>query len=249
MTATTPSSTRRLALHYGIADVKGDQFRRVQLTQSARHGLLGKGAVLMLTAYPNRTSPVLRGAWILERIMGTPPSPPPPMVESLKENQAGEKPKTVRELMEAHREKPQLLHLPWRHGSAGLRAGELRRRGAVPHPGPRARARPSMPAACCPMARRVRGPDDLRTALLARPDQFVQNVHREADDLWRWAARSNTTTCRRCAPSCAAAGTDNYRFSSIVTRHRDQRCIQQDRRCRRSRSARARPDFTAGAVH
>ena len=68
----------RLALHYGIRDVKGDQFRRVQLKESKRFGLLGKGAVLMVTSYPNRTAPVLRGSFILERILGTPPAAPPP---------------------------------------------------------------------------------------------------------------------------------------------------------------------------
>ena len=67
----------RVALHYGITDVKGDRFRRVELEQSARWGLLGKGAVLMAAAYPNRTSPVLRGAFILKHIQGVPPANPP----------------------------------------------------------------------------------------------------------------------------------------------------------------------------
>ncbi|HEV7716437.1 MAG TPA: DUF1592 domain-containing protein, partial [Steroidobacteraceae bacterium] len=83
----------RLALHYGVKNVRGDQWRRVDLDDSHRWGLLGKGAVLMLTAYPNRTSPVLRGAWVLERISGTPPASPPPNVESLKDAKPGEKPK------------------------------------------------------------------------------------------------------------------------------------------------------------
>src|SRR6185369_17269503 len=63
----------RVALHYGITDVKGDRFRRVELQQSVRWGLLGKGAVLMAAAYPNRTSPVLRGAFILKHLQGVPP--------------------------------------------------------------------------------------------------------------------------------------------------------------------------------
>ena len=77
----------RLALHYGIPNVRGDRFRRVELTDSNRYGLLGKGALLMATSYPNRTSPVLRGAWILERIIGTPPHAPPPDVEALEGEQ------------------------------------------------------------------------------------------------------------------------------------------------------------------
>jgi mono/diheme cytochrome c family protein len=96
----------RLALHYGIPDVRGNLFRRVTLKDSNRFGLLGKGAVLTVTSYPNRTAPVIRGAWILENILGTPPAAPPPDVEGFKENKEGERPKTVREIMEQHREKP-----------------------------------------------------------------------------------------------------------------------------------------------
>jgi hypothetical protein len=96
----------RLAAHYDIPDVRGNLFRRVTVSDPNRFGLLGKGAVLLVTSYPNRTSSVLRGAWILENIMGTPPAAPPPDVEGFKENKEGEKPKTVREIMEQHRAKP-----------------------------------------------------------------------------------------------------------------------------------------------
>src|SRR3546814_3041623 len=80
-----------LALHYGIKDVKGDRFRKVSLDDHPeRWGLLGKGGVLMASSYPNRTSPVLRGEWIMDRIMGNPPEAPPPnVVTDLKENPAG----------------------------------------------------------------------------------------------------------------------------------------------------------------
>ncbi len=77
----------RLALHYGIPNVRGTRFRRVHLDDPNRLGLLGKGAVLMVTSYPNRTAPVLRGAWVLERILGTPPAPPPPERRSVPGNQ------------------------------------------------------------------------------------------------------------------------------------------------------------------
>ena len=86
MTANYTFLNERLAEHYGIETVKGGHFRRVTLEDEARYGLLGKGAILMLTAYPNRTSPVLRGAWILDRLLGSPPSPPPPNVPTLPEN-------------------------------------------------------------------------------------------------------------------------------------------------------------------
>ena len=89
----------RVALHYGITEVKGDRFRRVELKQSARWGLLGKGAVLMAAAYPNRTSPVLRGAFILKHIQGVPPANPPPNVPTLDEKDIGTtKALTVREM-------------------------------------------------------------------------------------------------------------------------------------------------------
>src|SRR5438128_3169939 len=97
----------RIALHYGITDVKGDRFRRVELKQSPRWGLLGKGAVLMAAAYPNRTSPVLRGAFILKYIQGVPPATPPPNVPTLDEKDIGTtKALTVREMMAKHRASP-----------------------------------------------------------------------------------------------------------------------------------------------
>ncbi len=96
----------RLALHYGVQDVLGPEFRRVALTDSRRWGLLGKGAILMGTSYANRTAPVLRGAWVLESLNGTPPHAPPPAIPALVENVPGSKPLTVRERMEKHRAQP-----------------------------------------------------------------------------------------------------------------------------------------------
>ena len=94
----------RIARHYGITGVNGGQFRWVTLTDANRMGLLGKGAVLMRTSYPDRTSPVLRGAWVLERIIGAPPTPPPPGVETNLSQNAGETPRTVRARLEQHRD-------------------------------------------------------------------------------------------------------------------------------------------------
>ena len=93
----------RLARHYGIPNVYGSQFRRIQVTDETRRGLLGQGSILTVTSYPNRTSPVQRGKWILTNILGTPPLPPPPNVPELKENAEDAQPKSVRERMEAHR--------------------------------------------------------------------------------------------------------------------------------------------------
>src|SRR5215510_15743087 len=105
LTADYTFLNERLAMLYGIESVKGAHFRRVTLENPARYGLLGKGAILMMTAYPNRTSPVLRGAWILDRVLGTPPADPPLEVPSLPENRRGAPPKTLRARLEQHREK------------------------------------------------------------------------------------------------------------------------------------------------
>jgi len=93
----------RLARHYGIPNVYGSQFRRVSITDDARRGLLGQASILTVTSYPNRTSPVQRGKWILTNVLGIPPQPPPPNVPALKENAEGGKPQSLRERMEAHR--------------------------------------------------------------------------------------------------------------------------------------------------
>jgi mono/diheme cytochrome c family protein len=95
----------RLARHYGIPNVYGSQFRRITLASDARRGLLGQGSILTVTSYPNRTSPVQRGKWILTNFLGIPPTPPPPNVPALKENGDG-KPLALRERMEQHRADP-----------------------------------------------------------------------------------------------------------------------------------------------
>ena len=118
LTADYTYLNERLAMHYGIETVKGARFRKVTLPDESRYGLLGKGAVLMLTAYPNRTSPVLRGAWILERILGTPPPAPPPDVPDLADNKRGKPPRRCASGSEQHRENPTCYSLPRRDGSA-----------------------------------------------------------------------------------------------------------------------------------
>jgi len=95
----------RLAVHYGVPDVYGSQFRRVRLADETRRGLLGKGGILLLTSHATRTSPVVRGKWILENVFGSPPPPPPSDVPPLEESAAAES-LTMRERMEAHRANP-----------------------------------------------------------------------------------------------------------------------------------------------
>jgi hypothetical protein len=105
LTADYTFLNERLARHYGIANIYGNQFRRVKLDSPERRGLLGQASILAVTSYPNRTSPVQRGKWILTNLLGIPPTPPPPNVPPLKENADGA-PKTLRERMEQHRADP-----------------------------------------------------------------------------------------------------------------------------------------------
>ena len=109
MTADYTFVNDRLARHYGIPNIYGNHFRRIQLTDDLdmRHGLLGKGSLLTVTSYAHRTSPVLRGKWLLENVLGTPPPPPPPDIPALEENdEAGLNARSVRDRLEKHRANP-----------------------------------------------------------------------------------------------------------------------------------------------
>jgi hypothetical protein len=106
LTANYTFVNERLAKYYGIPNVSGSHFRRVALPDGPRAGLLGQGSVLAVTSYPDRTSPVLRGKFLLENIIGAPPPPPPADVPPFPQNKEGEAPQTVRARMEVHRRNP-----------------------------------------------------------------------------------------------------------------------------------------------
>ena len=103
LTADYTFVNERLARHYGIPDIYGSRFRRITVTDDARRGLLGQGSILAVTSHAERTSPVVRGKFVLENVLGMPVPPPPPDVPQLKGNQEGEKPRTMREQMAEHR--------------------------------------------------------------------------------------------------------------------------------------------------
>jgi mono/diheme cytochrome c family protein len=96
----------RLAQHYGLTDVSGERFRKVTFPDGTRGGLLGQGAILMVTSYPDRTAPVLRGVWVLENLLGMPPPPPPPNIPDLESKSADGRLLSIREQMEVHRQNP-----------------------------------------------------------------------------------------------------------------------------------------------
>jgi hypothetical protein len=165
----------RLARHYQVPNVRGDQFRRVTLTDPNRFGLLGKASVQMVTAYPNRTSPVLRGAYILENLLGTPPAPPPPNVEAFKENKEGEQFKTIRQIMETHRANPTCNACHGVMDPLGFALENFDTIGA--YRGMDAFTRTKIDTSGKLVdGTAVNGPADLRTALLAHPEQFVQTL-------------------------------------------------------------------------
>jgi hypothetical protein len=108
LTADYTFVNERLARHYGIPNVYGSQFRRVPVRDEARRGLLGQGSILLVTSHADRTSPVVRGKWVLDNLLGSPPPPPPPDVPALKDKGDGDdgKPQSLRERMEEHRSNP-----------------------------------------------------------------------------------------------------------------------------------------------
>jgi hypothetical protein len=205
----------RLALLYGIKDVKGDRFRRVTLTDPNRFGLLGKGAVLMVSSYPNRTAPVLRGKWILESITGTPPAAPPPNIPQIKDTVAGEKPKTMRELMVAHRGQASCFACHGVMDPLGLALENFDAVG-VWRTKDRLAGDEIDASGELPDGTKINGPIDLRKALVSNPDQFVQTLTEKLMTyaLGRTVEYRDMPTVRKIVHDSAKSG---YRFSSIVT--------------------------------
>jgi mono/diheme cytochrome c family protein len=165
----------RLARLYGVPNIRGDQFRPVRLTDPNRFGLLGKAAILMGTSYGNRTTPVLRGAFILENITGTPPSSPPPGVQAFKESEPGKQVLTVRERLEQHRSNPSCNGCHGVLDPLGFAlenfdvVGAWRTKDLDAGIGIDA-------AGTLADGTHVSSPAELRAALLRRPDQIVQTI-------------------------------------------------------------------------
>jgi hypothetical protein len=202
----------RLAKHYGIPNIYGSQFRRVKLTDENRRGLLGQGSILTVTSYPNRTSPVLRGKFILENLLGTPPPPPPPNVPTVKDNGEGGKEQSVRERLELHRANAACATCHAVMDPLGFSlenfdaVGKWRTRepgGKIDSSGTLADGTP------------VNGPVALRKALLSHPEQFTGVMAEKmlTYGLGRGLEYYDMPAVRRAAEDAAKGG---YKFSALV---------------------------------
>jgi cytochrome c5 len=163
----------RLAQHYGIPNIYGNHFRRVSVKDPARRGLLGQGSILTVTSYPNRTSPVLRGKWILENILGTPPPPPPASVPPFPENEEGAKPRPIREILEEHRKNPACAAC---HAVMDPLGFSLENFDATGEWRTKDKSGPIDPSGVLADGTKVDGPLALRQALLKRPERFVDTM-------------------------------------------------------------------------
>jgi mono/diheme cytochrome c family protein len=202
----------RLARHYGIPGVAGDAFRRVAVTDEARRGLLGHGSILTVTSHSTRTSPVRRGKWVLENLLGAPPPPPPPNVPALEESAAlADRPLTVREQMERHRANPVCASCHRMMDPIGFALENFDGTGAW-----RVRdARAAVDSAGALFGGAVSGPGELRAAVLRQPENFVTTLTEKLliYALGRGIDHRDMPTVRAIV---RAAGGDDYRFSSLV---------------------------------
>ena len=207
---------QRLAEHYDIPNIYGNHFRRIRLDGALdpRRGLLGKASLLTVTSYAHRTSPVVRGKWLLENVLGTPPPPPPPDVPALSENDdSGEPPRSMRERMEAHRVNPVCASCHRMMDPLGFALenfdgiGRWRTTSEAGTPidaaGELADGTP------------VDGPASLRTALLKRPESFVTTVTEKllTYGLGRGVEYYDAPAVRRIVREAAD---DDYRWSALI---------------------------------
>jgi mono/diheme cytochrome c family protein len=227
LTADHTFVNERLALHYGMKNVRGGQFRRVQLKESYRRGLLGKGAFLMATSYANRTTPVLRGAYILEKFLGTPPAAPPPNVEAFPETQEGGVALSVRQRLEAHRRNPSCNACHGVIDPLGLALENFNAIGQWQFKD-RDAGTPIDASGQLVDGTPLHGPDDLRSALVARPDRFAQTFTENllTFALGRGVKYYDMPTVRSIVSN---ASRQDYRFSSIVLGIVNSNAFQMDR--------------------
>ena len=202
----------RLALHYGIPNIYGSNFRRVAVTDENRRGLLGQGSILMLTSRPNRTSPVLRGKWVLDNLLGMPPPSPPPNVPALQEKAGNARPLTMRQRMEEHRANPVCASCHAQMDPIGFALDNF---DAIGRWRTEDGGVPIDASATFPNGSKFQGPAELRRILLSRPQLFVHNV---TEKLFTYALGRGTRhydqpAIRKIMREAAPGG---YRWSSLI---------------------------------
>jgi len=202
----------RLAAHYGVPGIYGSHFRRVEVEDESRRGILGHGSILTVTSNPNRTSPVLRGKWILENVLGTPAPTPPPNVPALQENEAGQPARSVRERLAEHRENPvcAACHDVMDPIGLGLESFDAIGRWREREPGGLVDASGQMVDGT-----QFNGPAELREILMRKPEQFVGVIVEKmfVYALGRGLEPYDMPTVRAVV---AQAAQEDYRFSAIV---------------------------------
>jgi hypothetical protein len=212
LTADYTFVNERLARHYGIPNIYGSRFRRIAITDDARLGLLGQGSILALTSHAERTSPVVRGKWILENILGNPVPPPPPDVPPLKGNQEGQRPKTMREQMAEHRANPVCAGCHKAMDSVGFAMENFDAVGAWRT---QDSGNPIDASGELADGTHIDGVATLRKAIVSRPELFTATL---TEKLLTYALGRGVTY--RDMPAVRAilrdASHDNYRFSSLI---------------------------------
>jgi len=215
LTADWTFVNERLARHYGMGAVHGPQFRRVAVEDDRRLGLLGKGAVLLRTSYGDRTSPVLRGAWVLDKLLGTPPTPPPPGVETNLDTPEGEKPKTVRARLEQHRKDPNCKACHGVIDPFGLALENFSVTGQWREVDPVAQE-PIDSTTELSSGQVIHGPAQLREVLLRRPDQFAQALTTKLM-MYALGRELEYFDMPQVRSVVREAARDDYRFAALVT--------------------------------
>ena len=215
LTADHTFLNERLAKHYGITSVLGPQFRRVTLADSRRWGLLGKGAMLLRTSYGNRTSPVLRGAWVMGKLMGTPPTPPPPDVDTDLSTPKGELPKTLRARLESHRAKPGCRQCHDVIDPIGLALENFDAIGRWRDSDEEAHA-PIDAKTVLPNGKPVDGPAELRQALFGGRDLFVRALT-EKLMMYALGRQLEYYDMPQVRAVVRAAVAQDYRLSAIIS--------------------------------
>ena len=213
LTADYTFVNERLARHYGMPNVYGSHFRRISLPDPSRRGLLGHGSILAATAYPTRTSPVLRGKWVLENLLGTPPPLPPPDVPSLEETTGDGAALSMREAMEQHRANPVCASCHRLMDPPGF---ALEQFDAVGRYRTRNEANTPIDASgVLPDGTVFEGAAGLREALLDRPDLFVTTLTEKLliYALGRGVEHHDAPAIRAITREAAA---DGHRFSTLI---------------------------------